>query len=114
MIASQLRVKGGGEQRSLLNGDNRTCLSSTAQGREDLNIRATVLHPWRPNEHCAQGPIIESMHIKVDFEGVDLPSEGIATNGHVDAADELLILPRVGDAIGEHDHACAGAEHRES
>src|SRR5690606_39304462 len=44
-----------------------------------------------------------------DLEGVDLPAEGVAPDGHVDPADRLLALGAVHDAVRQHDHAGAGA-----
>ena len=61
---------------------------------------------------CTAPPSRPSKAI-VGLEAVDLPAEGVAAHGDVEAADGLLVGGRVEDPVGEQDHPGAGAVRRQ-
>ena len=58
------------------------------------------------------GPPSKPTTSSVGLERVDLAAEGVARDDDVEAAERLLPRDRVGEPVGEHDHAGARAVHR--
>src|SRR5919199_1780591 len=96
--------------------------------RHDPTFGSRPLHRRDPGEHLDVGrhlldpggadedrPHLAALHAgegQVLLEALDLPAEGVAAHRHVDAAERLLPLDGVDDAVREEDHARARAVRR--
>src|SRR5215468_2617577 len=111
-ITGQLWVEGGREQTPLPNRDNPTVLPAAGDPAQHGDTGADPLHPGRPDEHrverfrgLARGA--EPVEFDRRLERVDLATEGVAPNRHLDAAEADLVRPAVEHLAGEHHHARA-------
>lgn len=87
---------------------------------QDFNVRAHPLDPGAPDKDCVDGrnkgilgAEFEPLEFQVRFEGLALPAECVAPYCDVQSAERLLwsagqVRGRVGDVLGEQDHAGAG------
>jgi hypothetical protein len=79
-IRRQFRVEAGGQQSALSNGHDGTRALTMGDLSEDFHIRTNALHPRRANEHRMEVLVAEDRNRDVGLEGIDLPTESIATN----------------------------------
>ena len=91
----ELRVEGDGEDVPLPNGDR-----VPVHLRKHLHPVPDVLHPGGSNEHRIERRAVEQ---QLGLERRQLAAERIAA--HVDVEHTEMVAV-------QHDHSCAGAEHR--
>src|SRR4051812_19564538 len=113
-VPGQLGVEGRREQVTLSDGDDPTGGRPVLDAAEHLDVRPAVLHPGRSDEHRVEGVAVDVGQVYVGLEGVDLPAERVATYGHVDPAQRLLVGRPVDDPVGEQDHPRAGPVRRQA
>ena len=105
-VAGQLRAKGGDEHRALAAQDG-----APLNGSQHLDPIADPLNCRSPDEHPGERAI-EAVHLQIALEGVDLPPEGVAPDGHIDGAEGHLVRSAVEHFGRQQDHPGAGAEDR--
>ena len=89
-IPRELRVERRGEQGALSDCHDLTVGGAALDLREDLDAGPGVLHPRRADEHRVHRGALDTGHVEVGLEGVDLPAEGVAADRDVEPADGLL------------------------
>jgi hypothetical protein len=105
----------GRKQRTLPDGNDLTGSGSSDHRGQDLHGRSGILDPWSPDEHGMQWlATVEARELKVGFERFDLTAERVTPNGDVQPAQGLLVRRRIKDAVGQQDHSCTRAEHRQA
>lgn len=105
-IAGELRMESGDEHGALPAQDGMSVDTG-----EHLDVWPDLFDEWRPDEHGVER-CIESLDVEIRLEGVDLPTEGVASHGDVDDAEAALIGSAVEHVAGEQDHPGTGAERR--
>src|SRR3954469_21204160 len=111
-VTRHLGVEGGREQVALADRHHLAGRRSALDRAEDIDAGPGLLHPRGTDEHRAEELVArertglrrDGRHVQVLLEGVHLATEGVAPHRDVEAAEGLLTGPRVGDAVGEHDH----------
>ena len=86
VVVRHLRVEGGAEQVSLLDGDD-PAVRDRGEHRHALPDR---FDRGRPDEHRVHRGLTELGDVEVGLEGVELVAEGVAPHGDVEAAEGLL------------------------
>lgn len=131
-LARHFRMEGGGQQPAGTHCDNssrprqldrvgRVLRLGRLNLGQDFNVRTHPFHPrpadedgvhrWNPG---LRGAEVQALEIEVGFEGVALAAEGVAPDGHVQAAEGLLrgtgkVSGRIGDIGGQENHSRAGS-----
>src|SRR5581483_7246723 len=85
-VAGQLGMERRRQQRTLSYGDDPTGGLAVLDARERLDAVTHRLDPWCADEH-GMHRFVQPRESDVAFEGVDLPAESVAANGHVQPAD---------------------------
>src|SRR4029077_6656629 len=67
-----------------------------------------------PDEDTGKALSIHPLDAERGFEAVDLATVSVAFHRDVEQSESLLVGHPVGDVFGEHDHARAGGERRET
>src|SRR5664280_2386910 len=126
-VAGELGVKGRGEQVALPDGDDPTdalaiavrvrLLAVEADPTEHLDVGSDRLDHRCADENRGHRSRVEPGSKTVDlddtFEGVYLPTEGIAPDHDIHAANQRLIATTVQHPVGQENHAGAGPVRRE-
>ncbi len=109
VVAGDLGVEGGGQQRPLPDRDDPAGRRAGLDAGEDLNLGSHSLDPRRPDEDGAQRLGAEFADVEVLLERMDLAAECVAAHRDIQPTQGLLVESAALDPVGEHDHACARA-----
>jgi hypothetical protein len=103
-IPGEFGMKARGNEIPVSNRHDPTCGGSCADPANHFDSCTDFLDPGRPNEDTRERATINALEVNATLKGVDLTSEGITADSHVDSADGLLIRAPVKNAISEQDH----------
>src|SRR5260370_16857371 len=88
-VRRELGMERGGERRTLADRDDPT---RAGLGSDDLDARAGLLYPGRPDEHRAEVRAGNAAQRDVALERVHLAAKRVPPDGHVDPPDRPLPL----------------------
>ena len=107
VVAGHFGVERDAKQVALTNRND----SSILQRRENLG-RARVRDDWRSDEG-SMNRVLDTADMEVHLKGIELVTESISLNAHVEPAEGLLTFYAVLDAIRKHDEPGTGTKHRQ-